>query len=80
MTIDTNAIVSITEANQNFSKIARMVDEVGRVVIMKNNVPKYVLYEFDKAEAREMASDNELRAVSENLMERNSYAYGELAK
>ena len=80
MTIDTNAIVSITEANQNFSKIARMVDEVGRVVIMKNNVPKYVLYEFDKAEAREMASDNELRAVSESLMYHNSYAYGELAK
>ena len=27
MNIDTNNLVSITEANQNFSKIARMVDE-----------------------------------------------------
>ncbi len=26
MTIDTNTLVSITEANQNFSKVARLVD------------------------------------------------------
>ena len=32
MNIDTNNLVSITEANQNFSKIARMVDENGSVV------------------------------------------------
>lgn len=28
MTIDTNTMVSITEANQNFSKAARLVDEL----------------------------------------------------
>ena len=27
MTVDTNTMVSITEANQNFSKVARLVDE-----------------------------------------------------
>ena len=37
MKIDTKAIFSITEANQNFSKVARKVDELGSVVIMKNN-------------------------------------------
>ena len=32
MTIDTNTMVSISEANQNFSKVARLVDEceIGR--------------------------------------------------
>ena len=39
MTIDTNTMVSITEANQNFSKVARLVDEHGKAVILKNNVP-----------------------------------------
>lgn len=29
MIIDTKSIVSITEANQNFSKVARLVDELG---------------------------------------------------
>ena len=42
MIIDTKSIVSITEANQNFSKVARLVDELGSAVIMKNNVPKYL--------------------------------------
>ena len=51
MNIDTNNLVSITEANQNFSKIARMVDENGSVVILKNlmnlkklNKPRMKMY------------------------------------
>ena len=41
MTVDTNTMISITEANQNFSKVARVVDEHGTAVILKNNVPRY---------------------------------------
>ena len=37
MMINTANMVSMTEANQNFSKIAQMVDASGAVVIMKNN-------------------------------------------
>lgn len=44
MTVDTNAMISITEANQNFSKVARVVDEHGTAVILKNNVPKLLLF------------------------------------
>ena len=33
MTINTDTMVSITEANQNFSKVARLVDEHGTAVI-----------------------------------------------
>ena len=33
MMVNTDAMVSISEANQNFSRIARMVDEKGTVVI-----------------------------------------------
>ena len=39
MIIDTNTMISITEANQNFSKVAKVVDEHGTAVILKNNVP-----------------------------------------
>lgn len=46
MTINTNNLVSITEANQNFSRVARLVDEKGAVVILKNNSPRYLLIEF----------------------------------
>lgn len=48
MTINTNTMVSITEANQNFSKVARLVDEHGTAVILKNNVPRYLVVDFSK--------------------------------
>ena len=80
MTIDTNTVVSMTEANQNFSRVARMVDEKGTVVIMKNNAPRYLLVEFSQAEAMQTASDDDVLAVSARLIARNRQAYEELAK
>ena len=35
MNINTKNLVSITDANQNFSKVARLVDENGSVIILK---------------------------------------------
>ena len=43
MKMDSSQIVSISEANQNFSRVARMAESVGTVVIFKNNRPKYKL-------------------------------------
>ena len=45
MRIDTNAIVSVTEANQNFSRVTRIAEKTGQAVIFKNNRPKFV-YEY----------------------------------
>ncbi|MBR1810141.1 MAG: type II toxin-antitoxin system Phd/YefM family antitoxin [Clostridia bacterium] len=80
MTVNTNNLVSITEANQNFSRVARMVDENGSVVILKNNTPRYLLIEFGKAEAEQTASDEDILAVSKRLIEQNRAAYEVLAK
>ena len=80
MTVDTDAIVSITEANQNFSRIARMVDEYGQVIVMKNNAPKYVLTEFNQADNEGKVSDEELKNMSEKLIKKNHKVYEELAK
>ena len=55
MVINTDNLVSITEANQNFSRVARMVDENGAAVILKNNVPRYVLMEFSQVEDEQQA-------------------------
>lgn len=80
MTINTKNLVSITEANQNFSKIARMVDENGTVIILKNNVPRYMLVEFSQAEEEEIAADEDVMEISKRLMKKNQKAYEELAK
>ena len=80
MTVNTNNLVSITEANQNFSRIARMVDENGSVVILKNNTPRYLLIEFGKAEAEQVAADEDILSISQRLIEQNRTAYEVLAK
>lgn len=80
MTVNTKNLVSITEANQNFSRVARLVDENGAAVILKNNVPRYVLVEFSQAEQEQLAEDEGILAVSKRLIAKNRHAYEELAK
>jgi len=80
MTVNTKNLVSITEANQNFSRVARLVDENGAAVILKNNVPRYVLVEFSQAEQEQLAEDEDILAVSKRLIAKNRTAYEELAK
>ena len=80
MTIDTNTLVSITEANQNFSKIARLVDEKGSAIILKNNVPRYLIIDFSKAEELTEADDLDVKEISQKLLEANKEAYEVLAK
>lgn len=80
MTIDTNTMVSITEANQNFSKVARLVDELGSVVILKNNVPRYLVIDFSKADENAIASDEDVLEISKRLLVQNKEAYEVLAE
>ena len=80
MTIDTNTMVSISEANQNFSKVARLVDEKGSAVILKNNVPRYLVIDFSKANADIVTSDDDVLSISKKLIAQNKEAYEVLAK
>lgn len=80
MNINTDNLVSITEANQNFSKVVRIVDESGSVVILKNNVPRYLIMEFSAAEQEQLADDEDVMAISKRLIRKNQQAYEALAK
>ena len=80
MNINTKTIVPISIANQNFSKVAKLVDQFGSAVIMKNNTPRYIIYEFNQADAMQEASDDDVISVSKKLMQRNKHVYEELSK
>lgn len=80
MTVDTNTMISITEANQNFSKVTRMVDEHGTAVILKNNIPRYIVIDFSKADQEKVASTEDVMSISERLIKENMEAYEVLAK
>jgi antitoxin Phd len=80
MVVDTNTMVSVTEANQNFSRVTRLVDEYGTAVILKNNVPRYLVIDFSKAEKEKVAATEDVLAISERLIKQNMEAYEVLAK
>lgn len=80
MIIDTNTMISITDANQNFSKVAKVVDEHGTAVILKNNIPRYLVIDFSKAEKEKIADSEDVFAISERLIKQNMDAYRILAK
>ena len=80
MTVDTKTMVSITEANQNFSKVARLVDELGSVVILKNNEPRYLVIDFSKVDESAVAKDEDVLEISKRLLAQNKEAYEVLAK
>ena len=64
MLINTEQMISMSEANQNFSRVARMVDQEGQAIILKNNVPRYLVIEFSQAEQEQTASDEDVREAS----------------
>ena len=80
MIIDTNTMISITEANQNFSKVTKLVDGKGTAIILKNNVPRYLVIDFSKAEESAVAADEDVLAISKRLLKKNKEAYEVLAK
>ena len=80
MNINTDTIIPISLANQNFSKVARLVDQYGSAVIMKNNAARYIIYEFNQADSMQVASDDDVLTASKELMQRNKHVYEELAK
>ncbi|MEL7624391.1 MAG: type II toxin-antitoxin system Phd/YefM family antitoxin [Clostridiales bacterium] len=80
MQINTNNLISITEANQNFSRVARLVDENGAAVILKNNVPRYILMEFSQFQKEELANEEEVDIVARRILAKNYHAFEELAK
>lgn len=80
MMVNTNTLISLTEANRNFSKVARLVDERGSAVILKNNTPRYLVIEFSQAEKVQEAADDDIVKISKRLIAKNREAYEELAK
>ncbi len=80
MQIDSSTIVTATEANQNFSKVARIAEKKGRAVVFKNNRPKYLVIDLDVEPQIEMTEDEKINFVAERILREHKAAFQELAK
>mgnify|MGYP003571442240 CR=1 FL=1 len=72
MIIKTKNLVSISEANQNFSKIVKNVDENNSVIILKNNKPKYVLSAFTE---QQFSESDMLELIARRILSEHKHAF-----
>ena len=80
MMIDTNTIVTASEANQNFSRVAKMAEKKGRVYVFKNNRPKLLVIDLDTEPQIEMSDDEKFEVVTRRILKEHMVAFEELAK
>ena len=80
MNIESEKIVSISEANQNFSRVCRIADREGEVYIFKNNKPRYKLTDLEGGCEIEMTDSEKIDFVAERILRVYRDAFIELAK
>lgn len=80
MNIDTKTIVSVTEANQNFSRVTRIAEKNGQAIIFKNNRPKYLVIDMDSSPIIDLTDDEKIDIVAARVLKRFKPAFLELAK
>ena len=81
MKINIDNLVSISEANQNFSRVARLVDEKGTAIILRNNAPRYVLIDYNLLrQGNTTADDMDVDSIASRVLTKHIKAFEELAK
>lgn len=80
MIVNTNQMLSVSEANQNFSKATKLADQNGSVLLLKNNRPSYMLISLHDSSDFELSDDEKIDVVARRVLERHRKAFEELAK
>lgn len=80
MKVNAKRLVPLSEAIRDFSKVARIVDENGSAVILKNDVPRYLIVAFSQAEKEQFADSEDVMTISKRLIEKNRRTYEALAE
>ncbi len=80
MLVNTKDLISLTEANQNFSKVARTVDKKGSVIILKNNTPHYIVIDFKKLEQLGISVNESIESLASRILKDNLEAFKKLAE
>ncbi len=80
MQIDTKQLLSMTEANQNFSKAVRIADKYGAAIILRNNKPKYMIVALDQNPIVDLTDDEKIDVAAKRILQKYRNAFLELAQ
>ncbi len=78
--INSATIVSMTDANKNFSRVAKIADKNGEAIIFRNNKPKYKLIDLEQTTDMELSDDEKIDIAAMRVLTRYRKAFEELAK
>ena len=80
MIVNTNQMLSVSEANQNFSKATKLADQNGSIILLKNNRPSYMLISLRENPELELTDDEKIDVVARRVLERHRKAFEDLAR
>ena len=80
MIVNTNQMLSVSEANQNFSKATKLADQNGSVLLLKHNRPSYMLISLHENHEFDLTDEEKIDVVARRVLERHRKAFEELAK
>ena len=80
MNINSDAIMSITEVNQNFSSAVKKKKKNGKVYIFKNNKPRFLLIDLEQEPEIEMTDEEKIEFIGRRILKDHKKAFEELAK
>ena len=81
MMINTDTMFSMTEANQNFSAVARSVDRNGEAVVLKNNKPKNLVIDMENENfILDLTEEERIDIITKRVLDKYLPAFKELAK
>ena len=78
MLVDTDHFVSMTLANQKFSRVAHIVEQKGYAIILKNNQARFLLVSFKEAESMQTDTESDLADISKKMAKQYREAHKEL--
>jgi antitoxin Phd len=80
MKVKHNNTVTESEAYEDFSRVAKLAEKRGRVIILRDNRPKLVVIDLDIEPQIEMTEDEQCEFVANRILREHRGAFEELAK
>ena len=77
---DAKVVIDAKEADRTISKVEKLAEENGRVVVFKDDRPKLLVIDLDTEPQIEMTDDEKLDFVAARILREHKAAFEELAK
>ncbi len=81
MIVNTEGMFSVSRANRNFTEITRAVDDMGKIVLLKNNIPKYIMLDANSSSFLFDLTEEEIFEIkAKRILNKHISAFRELNK